>query len=114
MNLPKTAIESQRVRELAWQASELAKIKKAHGANAFAYGQGPNSVRSDVRKVIERNTLTPEDLESGAWREIKLRPYDVKLAARTSTRPRFTRCARSSSKPAARFWRWASPKSSRR
>ena len=35
-----------------------------------------------VRKIIERNSLTPEDLESGAWREIKLRPYDVKLAAK--------------------------------
>jgi phenylalanyl-tRNA synthetase alpha chain len=35
-----------------------------------------------VHKIIERNSLTPEDIESGAWREIKLRPYDVKLAAK--------------------------------
>ena len=32
--------------------------------------------------VKERNSLTPEDLESGAWREITLRPYDVSLAAK--------------------------------
>jgi phenylalanyl-tRNA synthetase alpha chain len=35
-----------------------------------------------VRRIVERNSLTPEDLESGAWKEIKLRPYDVKLAAK--------------------------------
>ena len=35
-----------------------------------------------AKRALERNTLTPEDLESGAWREIKLRPYDVTLAAR--------------------------------
>ncbi len=43
---------------------------------------GSDAFNSRVRKVIERNTLTPEDLESGAWREIKLRPYDIKLAAK--------------------------------
>ena len=43
--------------------------------------KGSERFDSRVRKIIERNTLTPEDLESGAWREIKLRPYDVKLAA---------------------------------
>jgi phenylalanyl-tRNA synthetase alpha chain len=31
----------------------------------------------------ERNALTSEDLKSGAWRDITLRPYDVTLPART-------------------------------
>ena len=44
--------------------------------------KGQKRLKSRVRKVIERNSLTPEDLESGAWKEIKLRPYDVKLAAK--------------------------------
>ena len=44
--------------------------------------KGAEAIKTRVRVVKERNTLTPEDLESGAWREIKLRPYDVKLAAK--------------------------------
>jgi phenylalanyl-tRNA synthetase alpha chain len=71
----------QRLHRLLGNRPELAKIKNriertlsltSAGAAAFPL----------ARKVIERNSLTPEDLESGAWREIKLRPYEVKLAAK--------------------------------
>jgi phenylalanyl-tRNA synthetase alpha chain len=44
--------------------------------------RGIDAFKPTISVVKERNTLTPEDLESGAWREIKLRPYDVTLAAR--------------------------------
>lgn len=76
-------IDVVQVRLLLEKRPEFAKIKKRasrtlsltnHGKVAFDSGR--------VRQIIERNTLTPEDLESGAWREIKLRPYDVTLAAR--------------------------------
>jgi phenylalanyl-tRNA synthetase alpha chain len=76
-------IDKERLRTLTHNRPEIAKIKSRtertlhiteKGRNALAMGQ--------VRVVKERNTLTPEDLESGAWREIKLRPYDVTLAAR--------------------------------
>jgi phenylalanyl-tRNA synthetase alpha chain len=44
--------------------------------------KGAEAFKTRVRKVAERNSLTPEDIESGAWREIKLRPYDVTLPAK--------------------------------
>ncbi|HVT29737.1 MAG TPA: phenylalanine--tRNA ligase subunit alpha, partial [Lacipirellulaceae bacterium] len=61
---------------------ELGRIKKRTERIISITGQGADAFRTRVRVVKERNTLTPEDLESGAWREIKLRPYDVKLAAK--------------------------------
>jgi phenylalanyl-tRNA synthetase alpha chain len=61
----------------------LAKLKKRNVRFAVLTESGESLLAANkVRKFIERNTLTPEDLESGAWREIKLRPYDVKLAAK--------------------------------
>jgi phenylalanyl-tRNA synthetase alpha chain len=77
----KPADEPDRVRELLSKRPELAKLKKRTLRTLSLTPQGQKAFGS-VRKVIERNTLTPEDLESGAWREIKLRPYDVKLAAK--------------------------------
>ena len=74
--------DRQRVRDLLSSRPELARIKKRTERTAKLVGIGLDAWRERVRKIIERNTLTPEDLESGAWREIKLRPYDVTLAAR--------------------------------
>ena len=77
----KPADEPDRIRELLSKRPELAKIKKRTLRTLSLTAEGQKAFGS-ARKVIERNTLTPEDLESGAWREIKLRPYDVKLAAK--------------------------------
>jgi phenylalanyl-tRNA synthetase alpha chain len=60
----------------------LAKIKKRTERVIYITGNGAEALRSHVRVLKERSTLTPEDLESGAWREIKLRPYDVSLPAK--------------------------------
>ncbi len=73
---------AQRVHRLLGNRPELAKIKKRTERLVTITRTGNDAFQSSVRRVIERNTLTPEDLESGAWREIKLRPYDVTLAAR--------------------------------
>jgi phenylalanyl-tRNA synthetase alpha chain len=73
--------EPERVRELLSKRPELAKLKKRTLRTLSLTDKGQKAF-GQVRKVVERNTLTPEDLESGAWREIKLRPYDVKLAAK--------------------------------
>jgi phenylalanyl-tRNA synthetase alpha chain len=73
--------EPQRVRELLSKRPELAKLKKRTQRTLSLTDRGQKAF-GNVRKIVERNTLTPEDLESGAWREIKLRPYDVKLAAK--------------------------------
>jgi phenylalanyl-tRNA synthetase alpha chain len=74
--------DRDRVRALLGNRPDLGKIKKRTERTAELLGSGLDALRSQVRVVIERNSLTPEDLESGAWKEIKLRPYDVKLAAK--------------------------------
>jgi phenylalanyl-tRNA synthetase alpha chain len=75
-------ISADRVRALLSNRPELAKIKTRKVRTAELLGKGLDAWRENVRKIIERNSLTSEDLESGAWRVIKLRPYDVKLAAK--------------------------------
>ncbi len=71
-----------RIRSLLSNRPELAKIKNRTERVISITDKGAEALKSRVRQIKERNTLTPEDLESGAWREIKLRPYDVKLAAK--------------------------------
>ena len=80
--LVERGINLDRVRTLLTNRPELAKIKSRTERVISITDKGAEALKSRARKVIERNTLTPEDLESGAWREIKLRPYDVKLAAK--------------------------------
>jgi phenylalanyl-tRNA synthetase alpha chain len=74
-------IDLNRVRALLSNRPELAKIKNRIERVISLKDKG-KAIFKDARKVVERNSLTPEDLESGAWRDIKLRPYDVKLAAK--------------------------------
>ena len=76
-DLPKA--ELARVTALLSKRPELAKLKRRTTRTLQLTPKGKSAT---ARKVLERNTLTPEDLESGAWREIKLRPYDVTLAAK--------------------------------
>jgi len=71
------------IRELLSKRPELAKIKNRTARTLSLTEKGQSAIKAKrVRKIVERNSLSPEDLESGAWREIKLRPYDVTLAAR--------------------------------
>ncbi len=79
--LPGHGIETDRVRRLLAKRPELAKIKPRK-ERVLSLTEAGQSAYGRARVVKERNTLTPEDLESGAWREIKLRPYDVKLVAK--------------------------------
>ncbi|MEX2316711.1 MAG: phenylalanine--tRNA ligase subunit alpha [Pirellulales bacterium] len=76
-------IEHPRAAELLAKRPELAKKKDRTDRTLRITDAGNRVLASGGVKLIkERNTLTPEDLESGAWREIKLRPYDVTLAAK--------------------------------
>jgi phenylalanyl-tRNA synthetase alpha chain len=77
------SLKPETVRELLSKRPELAKIKPRTLRTLSLTEKGLAALASGaVHRIIERNSLTPEDLESGAWREIKLRPYDVKLAAK--------------------------------
>jgi phenylalanyl-tRNA synthetase alpha chain len=71
----------QRILNLLSKRPEIAKLKKRIERTLELTNTGKHGLATYVRLVKERNTLTPEDLESGAWREITLRPYDVSLAA---------------------------------
>jgi phenylalanyl-tRNA synthetase alpha chain len=76
-------INLDRVHSLLSKRPELAKIKQRTQRTLSLTEAGRRAFDSGhIRVVKERNTLTPEDLESDAWREIKLRPYDVTLPAR--------------------------------
>jgi phenylalanyl-tRNA synthetase alpha chain len=72
----------QRVNALLSKRPEIAKLKKRVARTLTLTSAGKQAFATHVRVIKERNTLTTEDLESGVWREIKLRPYDVTLAAR--------------------------------
>jgi phenylalanyl-tRNA synthetase alpha chain len=80
--LPISAEIRQRVFKLLNKRPELAKLRKRIERTLSLTPAGKHAFATHARVVKERNTLTPEDLESGAWREIELRPYDVTLAAR--------------------------------
>ncbi len=80
--LPINRAVRQRLDKLLSKRPELGKLKKRIERTLSLTQTGKHAFATYVRVVKERNTLTPEDLESGAWREIKLRPYDVKLAAK--------------------------------
>jgi phenylalanyl-tRNA synthetase alpha chain len=69
------------IRSLLSNRPELAKIKK-RTQRIIEATDALKSAQIDGNRLVTKNTLTPEDLESGAWREISLRPYDVTLAAR--------------------------------
>jgi phenylalanyl-tRNA synthetase alpha chain len=78
-----TPSETAQIVELLGKRPELAKIKKSTDRLLSLTPSGKTAF-INARKVIERNTLAPEDLESGAWKDpnFKLRPFDVTLAAR--------------------------------
>jgi phenylalanyl-tRNA synthetase alpha chain len=76
--------EPKRASELLARRPELAKIKKRTSRTLSLTETGATAFATRVREIVERNTLTSEDLESGSWRDpsYKLRPYDVTLAAK--------------------------------
>jgi phenylalanyl-tRNA synthetase alpha chain len=76
-------IDHPRAAQLLAKRPELAKKKDRTERTLRITDAGKRVWESGGIKLIkERNSLTPEDIESGAWREIKLRPYDVTLAAK--------------------------------
>jgi phenylalanyl-tRNA synthetase alpha chain len=80
--LPEHGIDPDRVRELLRNRSEVARIKPRTQRTLFLTEVGAAALDRGVEVRQERNVLTPEDLQSGAWREMTLRPYDVTLPAR--------------------------------
>ena len=81
--LSEHGIEIERVRKLLARRPELARIKKRTQRTVSLTHHGEEMLEGDsIRVTREQNALSPEDIESGAWRNITLRPYDVTLPAR--------------------------------
>jgi phenylalanyl-tRNA synthetase alpha chain len=75
-------IDVEAVRRLLDKRAELAKLRPRTQRILSLTPAGRAALdRVEVRR--ERNLLTPDDLRSGAWRGITLRPYDVTLPAET-------------------------------
>jgi len=72
---------AERICRLLENRPELAKVKQRTIRSVRLNTEG-DKAKHRLRSVKEQNAYTHEDLESGAWREIKLRPYDVTLAAK--------------------------------
>lgn len=74
--------QPERIRQLLGKRTELAKIKPRTRRTISLTKAGRQLLDSgNIRVKKERNLLTADDLRSGAWREITLRPYDVTLKA---------------------------------
>lgn len=76
--------EPERIKALLGKRGELAKIKSRARRSLSLTESGRQLLDSgQVQRKQEKNLLTSDDLRSGAWREITLRPYDVTLKAET-------------------------------
>ena len=74
--------ESERVKNLLSKRGDLAKIKSRTRRSISLTDEGKKLFESgEISAKKERNLLTPEDIRSGDWKEITLRPYDVTLPA---------------------------------
>jgi phenylalanyl-tRNA synthetase alpha chain len=61
---------------------EISRIKERKERILSLTAEGKSTWSSGLVQVKkEKNALTPEDIKSGAWRDIVLRPYDVTLAS---------------------------------
>lgn len=79
--LPAEGIETDRVKQLLSKRPEVCKIKERTRRTLSLTERGRRALREGVSIRRERNALTTEDLASGAWKEIRLRPYDITLPA---------------------------------
>lgn len=74
-------LDAQRVEMLLGKRAALAKIKPRTIRHVELSESGRRIFSGEVKVVKERNVLTTEDITSGEWQNIRLRKYDVSLAA---------------------------------
>jgi phenylalanyl-tRNA synthetase alpha chain len=79
-----TLAQPDRIRALLGKRAELAKIKPRTRRTLSLTNAGRQLLESgSLQLKQEKNLLTAEDLRSGAWASVTLRPYDVRLPAET-------------------------------
>lgn len=80
--LAESDLDADSVRKLLSNREGVARIKKRSQRTLSITDAGSALLDSGVKGKVERNVLTPEDIQSGRWREIALREYDIALPAR--------------------------------
>jgi phenylalanyl-tRNA synthetase alpha chain len=76
-------LDPERVQKLLVNREGIARIKKRTQRTLTITNAGRGLLDAGVKVKAERNSLTADDLQSGRWREITLRKYDIALPART-------------------------------
>jgi phenylalanyl-tRNA synthetase alpha chain len=76
------SINPDSVRKLLASRERVARIKKRTQRTLKITDAGIALLDSGTTVRVERNTLTLDDIQSGRWREISLRKYDIGLPAR--------------------------------
>lgn len=80
--LPDLNINPDSIRRLLAGREGVARIKKRTQRTLKITDAGTALLDSGIAVTVERNTLTSDDIQSGRWREISLRKYDIALPAR--------------------------------
>ena len=75
-------INPDNVRKLLGNRDGVARIKKRTQRTLTITDVGSALLDSGIKVKAEQNSLTPDDIQSGRWRDITLRKYDVTLPAR--------------------------------
>jgi phenylalanyl-tRNA synthetase alpha chain len=80
--LPAAEFDAKNVRKLLANREGVARIKKRTQRTLAITDDGRVLLSSGIKAKIERNALTSEDIQTGRWRDITLRKYDIALPAR--------------------------------
>jgi phenylalanyl-tRNA synthetase alpha chain len=74
-------IDSKTVKEFLKNRHSVGKIKERKIRLVQLTNKGQSVLTDDIKIVKEQNILTSEDITSGNWENIRLRPYDVTVEA---------------------------------
>ena len=80
--LPAAYFDLKNVRKLLANREGVARIKKRTQRTLEITAAGTRLLDSGIKARVERNALTSEDIQTGRWREVSLRKYDIALPAR--------------------------------
>ena len=79
--LAEEGIDPERVKKLLANRPQLARIKRRTHRTVHLTEDGQAALRAGFEVRKEQTALSPDDIRTGAWREINLRAYDVTLPA---------------------------------
>ncbi|MCP5104503.1 MAG: phenylalanine--tRNA ligase subunit alpha, partial [bacterium] len=74
-------IDGDTVEKLLKNRPTLARVKPRMYRYVTLLADGKKTLSGDIKIIREKNQLTSEDIVSGDWQSIKLRRYDITLAA---------------------------------